>query len=37
MEILPLQAIHGIGHEPSQDGHIRGMVLLAFDVVLQYV
>jgi hypothetical protein len=33
MVILSLQAIHSIGHEPSQGGHIRGMVLLANDVV----
>jgi hypothetical protein len=37
MEILSLQAIHSIGHEPSQGGHIRGMVLHAYDVVLQYM
>ena len=37
MEVLPLQAIHSIGHEPSQGGHIRGMVVFASDVVLQYV
>jgi len=30
MEILSLQAMHSIGHEPSQGGHIRGMVLLTY-------
>ena len=37
MEILSLQTIHSSGHEPSQGGHIRGIELLASDVVLRYV
>jgi hypothetical protein len=37
MEILPLQAIHSIGHKTSQGGHVRGMVLLTYDVLLRYL